>query len=375
MSTTTTPATPASPGEAVLTDPGGRVYQPKRGRFRLTGWTRLFWPLLVLVLILLFNILFTHEFLKLQFLNGQYRGYLIDILRNGSQVSLLALGMTLVIATGGIDLSVGAVMAIAGAAAAVLIVRPEDSFLSAINVNGSIPAVVALALVVSLLCGLWNGILVALLDIQPIIATLILMVSGRGIAQLITNGQIINPPPDSSFAFIGRGSLFHLPFEVTIVVVMTIFAALLTRGTALGLFLEAVGNNPKTSRYSGVNARVVKLLAYVFCGFCSGLAGLMYTSNNMAADANNTGLYLELDAILAVSIGGTALTGGRFSLAGSLIGALVIQSLTTTILAQGVQREVDLMIKAGVVVVVCLLQSEVFRAKVRRALKRKGATA
>ncbi|HYO07968.1 MAG TPA: ABC transporter permease [Tepidisphaeraceae bacterium] len=368
MSTTT----PASPTEAVVTDAGGRATQPRRARFRLSGWTRLLWPAVALALILLFNFIRTPNFFQLDVVNGQLRGYVITILDLGTPVMLLALGMTLVIATGGIDLSVGAVMAITGAVASVLIVRPPDSALSAVNLGGSMTAIFAFSLGIALLCGLWNGVLVALVGIQPIIATLILMVSGRGVAQLITAGQIVNPR-DPSFAFLAGGTLFMLPFTITLVAAMALIALVLTRGTALGLFLESVGNNPRASRYSGVNARLVKLLAYVFSGFCAGLAGLIATADIMAADANNTGLYLELDAILAVSIGGTALTGGRFSLAGSLIGALVIQSLTTTLLAQDVQREVDLMIKAGVVIVVCLLQSETFRARLVRAVRRTPA--
>jgi simple sugar transport system permease protein len=332
---------------------------------------RIIWPLAALALIVLFNAFFTPHFFELNVVRGRVHGYLIDILHNGAAVMLLSIGMTLVIATGGIDLSVGAVMAIAGTTAAVLIVRPEGSPLSRVDVHGSMTAVICIALLVATLAGLWNGALRAFLGIQPIIATLILMVSGRGIAQLLANGQIVtfdNP----TLVFLAGGSLLGVPFTIVQVAIVAGIAATLTRATALGLFIESVGSNPTASRYCGVNARLVQLAVYTFSGFCAGVAGLIKAADIKGADANTSGLFLELDAILAVSIGGTALTGGRFSLLGSLIGALVIQLLTTTFLAHDIPRAIDLMVKAGVVIVVCLLQSETFRSKLLRKLRRRA---
>jgi len=277
---------------------------------------------------------------------------------------LLSLGMTLVIATGGIDLSVGAVMAIAGALAAVLIARPEGAALSIVNLHGSITAIVAIALLAAIASGVWNGVLVAWVRIQPIVATLILMVAGRGIAQLITNGQHVRFT-NETFSAISSSAFLGLPLTVTIVAVTAIVLGLLCRATALGLFIESVGNNPTASRYSGVSSRSVKMLCYTLAGLCAGIAGLIATADIREADPSSAGLYLELDAILAVSIGGTALTGGRFSLAGSLVGAIVMQALRTTFLTQAVPTSVYLMTEAGVVVAVCLLQSDVFRAKLR----------
>lgn len=320
-----------------------------------------FWAMTALGLLLLFNRLLTPGFFDITMKDGHFFGSLIDVLNRGAPVMLLSLGMTLVIATFGVDLSVGAVMAIAGATAACLISRPGDSPLSAINVHGSIPAVIAISLAIALAAGIWNGLLVAFLDIQPIVATLILMVAGRGVAQLLTNGQIPtfqNP----GFEFLGSGFFLALPFPVTIVAVMFFVTALLTRGTAIGLFIESVGNNPTASRYSGVNARMVKVIVYAFTGLCAGIAGLIATADIKAADVNNIGLYLELDAILAVCIGGTSMNGGRFSLIGTIIGAILMQALTTTILMTGVPKDATLMIKAGVVIVVCLMQSGKFRA-------------
>ena len=313
-------------------------------------WGKLKWPLMAFGLMLLFNLVFTAGFFQLEIKNGRLYGSLIDILNRAAPVMLLSVGMTFVIATGGVDLSVGALMAVAGAIAALSITR----------FNFNIGAIIAISLAAPLLAGLWNGFLVAFLDMQPIVATLILMVAGRGIAQLLTGGQIItfeNKP----FEFLARGSLCALPFTITIVVLVFALAALLTRKTALGLFIEAVGDNEVASHYAGINTRLVKLLVYAFCGLCAGVAGLIVASDIKAADTNHAGLYLELDAILAVVLGGTALTGGRFYLLSSMIGALLIQTLTTTILTRGIPVEFTLVVKALVILAVCLLQSEAFR--------------
>ena len=167
-----------------------------------------------------------------------------------------------------------------------------------------------------------------------------------------------------SFEFIGRGTFAGLPFTITLVVLVWAVLSLLKSRTAHGLFIECTGDNETASRYAGVNTRLVKLLAYAVCGLCAGLAGLIATTDIKAADANNAGLWLELDAILATVIGGTALTGGRFFLSGSLIGAILIQTLTTTILTRGIKVELTLVVKAVVVILVCLLQSEKFRSAV-----------
>ena len=295
----------------------------------------------------------------------------IDILNQGAKVMVLAIGMTLVIATGGIDISVGAVMAIAGAIAALLIslIDPSGSAFAPAY-YAIIPIIVALLL--SMAAGFWNGMLVAGFGIQPMVATLVLMVAGRGVAQLITDGQIItfdNP----GLVFLCNGHALFLPFSVWIVVAMYVLAGLFTRKTAFGLFIESVGNNERASRYTGIEARRIKWLAYVICGFCAGVAGLLAASNIKCADSNNAGLYLELDAILATVIGGTSMAGGRFFLSGSLVGAILIQTLTTTMYMKNVSPAIVQVPKAMVVIIVCLLQSPVFRAKVLSIFVSKAA--
>lgn len=313
----------------------------------------LVWAILALLLILGFNLLFTPGFFAIQIRDGHLFGSLIDILTRGAPFMVLAVGMTLVIATGGVDLSVGPVAAISGAVAAALIGSGSDT------AETPLPLAVAAALGVATLCGFWNGLLVSRADIQPIIATLILMVAGRGVAQLITEGQILTVYYEP-YHLIGGGFLF---FPVALYVGLGVFGlvALLVRRTALGLFIEAIGDNASASFYSGISARNIKLLVYTISGLCAGIAGILISSNVRSADANNAGLWYELDAILAVVIGGTALSGGRFSLLGSVVGALIIQSLTTTIYSFGVPPQVTLVVKALVVIAVSLMQSERFR--------------
>lgn len=334
------------------------------------GFPAIFYPLAALALILLFNFLFTENFFQIEVRDGRLFGSTIDILNRGTPVLLLALGMTLVIATGGIDLSVGAVMALSGAVAACIIARPEDSPITRLGLSQSLPAVYFFSLFIALAAGVFNGVLVAYVRLQPIVATLILMVAGRGIAQLFTNGQI--PTFENrSFEFLGSGFVFGLPFPLLLALALFFVVLVLIRGSALGLLIEAVGNSPEASRLAGVNSAVVKFSTYVLCALLAGVAGLIATADLKSADVNNTGLTLELDAILAAAIGGTVLSGGRFSLWGSLLGAIIIQTLTTTILARGIPREAALVLKALIVVALCLLQSPQFRTLVLKPFSRR----
>jgi galactofuranose transport system permease protein len=331
--------------------------------------SRLFLPLLALSLILLFDFIFIPGFFSIENRDGNLYGSLIDILRNGSTVMLLAIGMTLVIATGGVDLSVGAVMAIAASTAGILMnpsaLKNEVFFVTDPTYTYQpLWLVIGAALFVSILCGLWNGMLVGYMRIQPMVATLILMISGRGIAQLITNGlrvQITYKP----YMIIGQG-WFILPFSLYLVAFVFSFAWLMTRKTAIGMFIESVGINFRSSFYSGIDEKKIKLMVYTFCGFCAGIAGMVASSNIRTSDSNNIGLTTELDAILAVVIGGTSMAGGRFSLLASMIGALVLQAITQSMYAIGVPAFALQAIKAVVVVLVILLYSEQFKSLVRK---------
>lgn len=317
----------------------------------MSNITRFAPQLITLAIILLLNYLVFPEFFKIEIANGKFYGTLIDVLNRGAPVALLCIGMTLVIATRGIDLSVGAVMAICGAVAA-----------STVDSGGSVYAAVSLALLAGFICGAWNGVLVAFLNIQPIIATLILMVAGRGIAQLITKGVILTFT-DPSLIFVGSGSIFSIPTPIIIWLTIGVIVTLIVRRTALGMLIESIGINRQASTYSGVNAKVLLIVVYIVSGLCAALAGTIAAADIRGADANNAGLWLELDAILAVVIGGTSLLGGRFRLIGSLIGAMIIQSINTGILLSGFPPEFNLIIKAAIIVIILVIQSPALRLR------------
>ncbi len=317
-----------------------------RGKWAAARHSPVFWPLLALVVLLLYNIIFTPNFARLEIREGRAFGSLVDILQNGAPVMLLATGMTLVIAVAGIDLSVGSLMALAGAVAALLMTAH----------NQSVPVAIIAALAVALLVGAWNGVLVTYVGLQPIVATLVMLVMGRGIALALTQDQKVRFEVPA-FEFVGTGAVLGLPVPIFIVVGVALLVLLVLRKTALGLYIEAVGSNARAARLCGLRVHAIRLLAYSFAGLCAGVAGLIATADIKEADVANCGLYLELDAILAVVIGGTALTGGRPYLLGSLVGAVIMQTLTVMLQMRGVITEHTLIIKAVVAIVVCLLQA------------------
>jgi simple sugar transport system permease protein len=301
--------------------------------------------LVALAAILLLNFIMFPQFFNVVVQNDRLYGSLIDVLNRGAPVALLAIGMTLVIATKGIDLSVGAVIAICGAVAA-----------SSIVSGNSLAYTLLATICIGLLCGVWNGFLVAILNIQPIIATLVLMVAGRGIAQLITEG-IIMTFNDEGLIFFGSGSFAYLPMPIVIWLLAGALVILLVRRTALGMLVEAVGINRRASTLSGVRTPVLLMAVYMLSGLCASVAGIIVAADIKGADANNAGLWLELDAILAVVVGGNSLLGGRFSILGSLIGAMIIQSVNTGILLSGFPPEFNLIIKAVIIIVILVIQS------------------
>lgn len=327
-----------------------------------TAALRLLNPQIVsFLLVLAFNWLLFPGFFSISWQDGRLFGSMIDVINRGAPVAILAIGMTPVIATRGVDLSVGAVMAISGAVAATLVVSGYPT-----------PVAVACALLAGLVCGLWNGLLVAALDIQPIIATLVLMVAGRGVAQLVTEGSIVTFN-DPLLAQIGTGSILGLPVAAVIAGALLAATILAVRRSAIGLLIEAVGVNRSAARYAGIRSFALLVAVYAFSGVCAAIAGIIVAADIRGADANNAGLWLELDAILAVVIGGTSLLGGRFSLSLSVLGALIIQALNTGILVSGFRPEFNLVVKAGVIILILLLQSPLAaRALAARRRRRKS---
>ncbi|HEU5130208.1 MAG TPA: ABC transporter permease [Glycomyces sp.] len=337
--------------------------RPGTGRASAYG-RRLMWPLIVLAALLIVNIAVTgFDFIVPDVHDGRLGGAFVNILRRSAPLLIIALGMTLVIATKGIDLSVGAVYAIGAAVACqYLLTRDQTSV-------GTVATAVALALAIAALIGAWNGAMVAYFGVQPIVATLIFMIAGRGIAQLITGGQIPNVADGSPFVEIGRGAIATVPVPIIIGVAVFAALALLTRTTALGMLLESVGGNPEASRLAGIRSKGITVLTYLIAAACAGLAGIMGAANLGSADANNGGLWIELDAILAVVIGGTALLGGRFFLLGTAIGVVIIETLEVTIINVGLSSQWQFTAKAIVVFIVAMLQSPEFRAWVLRPFR------
>src|SRR5512146_142264 len=343
--------------------------------------SRLLWPLVAWVIILLFDAVVEPGFFKLGIIvdpvyGKHLYGNIVDIFNNGAPLILVAIGMTLVIATGGVDLSVGAVIAISAAMGAVLI-NPAlgnklitNDILTKDATNTPLWIIILADLAAGTLCGLWNGLLVSRAKIQPMVATLILMVAGRGIAQLITNGQIMTIYYTPYFWF-GNGFILGLPVSIYIVAVVFLVAWVLVRKTSIGLFIESVGVNAKSTYYSGISEKNIKLFVYTFCGFCAAIAGLILSSYVHSADGNNNGLNYELDAILSVVIGGTLMSGGRFSLFASVIGALIIWTFTITMYTFGVPANALLAGRAVLVLLVILLYSDYTRRLMSRLAERR----
>jgi simple sugar transport system permease protein len=342
--------------------------------WRVVTENMLFLPVLALSILLIADLFLVKYFFKMEVRDGHLYGNLIDILVHGSPTMILAMGMTLVIATGGVDLSVGAIMAISSSVACLMInptivgmnLTDPQQFINDPQLTWMpLPLVVIVPLIVATGCGLWNGVLVSYGRIQPMVATLVLMIAGRGIAQLITNAILIVIFNDT-YAQIGNGFVVF-PIAMYIAIGVFIFAWLVSWRTPIGLMVQSVGINFRASFYSGINERRVKLIAYSFCGLCAGIAGLIVASNIRTSDANSIGLYSELDAILAVVIGGTLLgTGGRFSLLGSAIGAIVLQTTIVSMLSFGVPASAIIAVKALVVVVVIILYADQVKAFVQR---------
>ena len=334
---------------------------------QITG-ARLFLPIVCLIAVLLLNVIKTPDFFNVSIRNGVLYGYIIDVINRASELVILAVGMTLVTAaSGGQDISVGAVMAVAAAVCCQVVSVTEYQ-------NSIILAVVA-ALLASALCGAFNGFLVARLRIQPMVATLILYTAGRGIAQLITAGQITYIRVDSFKMAGGYIGKCPIPTPIFFAVITVVIVALILKKTALGLYIESVGINGKAARLVGLNSTMIKFLTYVICGVLAGIAGIVASSRIYSADANNIGLNLEMDAILAVALGGNFLGGGKFSLVGSVIGAYTIQALTTTLYAMNVKADQLPVYKAIVVIIIVTLQSEVFKKFIAGLKSRKASGA
>jgi galactofuranose transport system permease protein len=300
--------------------------------------------LVALILLILCNLAVTPNFATMQTLSVN--------LTQVCTIVIVGVGMTLVIATGGIDLSVGALMAIAGALSPMIFMGtlvPIAPLWLAITLGIILPILAAGAF------GMFNGWLITRFSIQPIVATLVLFIAGRGLAQVSTNGtlQVFKVP---EFQAIALGRVLGVPFQVWIMLAIVLVAAFILNRSVFGKQVLAVGGNERAARLAGVPVTRIKLIVYGICGLCSGVAGLIVIAMNSAADANLIGQGMELDAIAAVAVGGTLLMGGRATIIGTLLGALIIQLVRYTLLANGVPDPVALIAKATLIILAVWLQ-------------------
>ncbi|NLV58271.1 MAG: ABC transporter permease [Clostridiales bacterium] len=332
--------------------------------------SKVFWAVVAEALILLIAVIVRPDFLKIEYneVTGMLYGVPIDILNRSAEIIIIAMGMTLVIALGGTDLSVGALVAVSGALA-LKFLRWDVLIYNTPGNYTVMPfyLVILVPLVACTLMGAFNGLLISRLKLQPIIATLILMVAGRGIAQIATNGKQFTTMY-TPYQFIAQGHVLWLPLPIIIAAVVLISIALFTRKTSFGMFVESVGVNPNASRVSGLKSNRIIMIAYMLTGFLSGIAGLIYSSRISSCDSNNAGVNNEMDAILAVVIGGTSMSGGKFSLAGTVVGALIMRTIITLVYFFGIVSEAILAFEAVIIAVVIVLQSE----PVRKAMAKRG---
>ena len=334
---------------------------------------QLFLPIFCMILVLCVNMIYDvsqgrdfYEFFKIGIQNELLSGRLVNILNRGSEVAILAIGMTLVVsASAGTDISVGSVMSLCASFCCMLVAGFGVSSVNSAE-EFAMPLAVGLigALLMGCLCGAFNGGLVAYLNIQPMVATLILWSAARAIGLLLCNNLIvyIRVPEFGVFG----GYVGPIPTPIIIAAVCIAVTSVVLKKTALGMYIQSVGINKKASRIAGLNSQKIIFLCYLICGLCAGIAGIVASSRITSADSNNIGLDMEMDAILAVALGGNSLGGGRFNLAGSIIGAYTIQAITTTMYNLGVPSAVSPVFKAVIVILIVAIQAPPLKAWFKR---------
>ncbi len=325
---------------------------------------QIFIPIAALLILAIFNLIADPSFFKITLGynsagNPVLSGYLMTILDYGSELAILAIGMTLVTAaSGGQDISVGAGIAIAGSVILRVLCgtdsRPE-------TLQAPIIVAFLVSCIVAMLFGAFNGALVAYFKIQPMVATLILFTAGRSIAAWINNNElpIVSDPVFAYFGGFIPGIPIPTPFFIA--VACMIVTALALKFTTLGLYTQSVGINESSSRLNGLNPAFIKFITFVILGLCVAVAGLIKVSRLSSINYSVIAKDIEMDAILAVALGGNALSGGKFNMAASILGAYVIQFLTTTLYKFNVQSDALPAYKAVVVIVLVVLSAPVVR--------------
>ena len=359
-------------------NPETQVKRPDEPLFKRLTRHQMFIPVAALVLLVLFNLIADASFFAVSVKenslgNPVLSGNIISVLDNASELVILAIGMTLVTASsGGQDISVGATMAIAGS---VILRMVCGGQVTADTMQMNLILAVLIGIAVTALFGAFNGALVAYFKIQPMVATLIMFTAGRSIAAWINNNQlpIIN---DIAFKYAGTflpGIPVPTPIFITAAVIL-IFWLVLKR-TNLGLYTQSVGINANSSHLNGLDPKMIKLLTYVILGVCVAVAGFIRVSRSGSINYSRIAENIEMDAILAVALGGNALSGGRFNIYGSILGAYVIQFLTTTLYKYDVPSTALPAYKAVVVILLVVLSAPVVREKLASLKKAPAKTA
>ncbi|MBE6764522.1 MAG: ABC transporter permease [Ruminococcaceae bacterium] len=333
---------------------------------------QIFIPIAALLILVIFNLIVDPSFFEITLSKNSagdpvFSGYLITILDNASELAILAIGMTLVTAaSGGQDISVGATIAIAGSVMLRVLCgtdsRPE-------TLQAPIIVAFLVCCVVSMLFGAFNGALVAYFKIQPMVATLILFTAGRSIAAWINNNEL-PVIKDPSFGYYGNFIPgVPVPTPVFLAIACMIVIALVLKFTNLGLYTQAVGINSHSSRLNGIDPAFIKFLTYVILGLCVAVSGFIKVSRLSSINYSVVAKDIEMDAILAVALGGNALSGGKFNMPASILGAYVIQFLTTTLFKFNVDSAALPAYKAIVVIILVVLSAPIVREKLSKLWK------
>jgi len=343
---------------------------------KLAKYSQIIIPLVAVLILVVVNLVVNPSFFKITIGHDAagfpvLQGFLITIIDNASELAILAIGMTLVTAaSGGQDISVGATVAIAGSAAMRILCGAEGAG------TAQAPIIVAflVAVIAGALCGAFNGALVAYFKIPPMVATLILFTAGRSIASWINNCRNLHLENETLSILGTHIPGFPVPTPILIAIVCFILIALLLRFTALGTYIQAVGINENSSRLNGINPKIIKFVTFVILGVCVAVAGFLKISRSGTIQYANVAKDIEMDAILAVALGGNALGGGKFNLAASIIGAYIIQFLTVTLYSFNVSAVALPAYKAVVVIILVILSAPAVRERIS-AIQKKRAVA
>lgn len=299
------------------------------------------------LVLILFNVIITPNFCKLAVFN--------NIIIQMNAALLISLGMTWVIASGGIDISVGSVMAVSSMLSVKLLPL------------GTLPAIL-IGLLVGVITGAIIGFIIGKFEIQPMIVSMTFMIGLRGVAQILNNSKVLRFD-NELYASLGRTKIFgSVPIQIVIMLIFIVLIWVISSKTQFGLKIEAVGDNMKAARLSGINTILTLVEIYAVTGFLASLAGIIETARLYSSDANNLGVSIEMDAISAVAIGGTCMTGGKPNVLGTVFGVIIVQLLTTMVNMNNISYQYSFVLKA-IVLIVALYGQRLLHTKKGRASK------